>query len=54
MQMILLMSVVCGVSGLTLDMPELPDRHRGQSLRWKFHIENGGGTKGVPSAGLAD
>ena len=28
--------------------------HRGKSLWWKFHIENGGGTKGVPSQGLAD
>ena len=30
------------------------DWHRGKSLRWKFHVENGGGTKGVPSQGLAD
>ena len=28
--------------------------HRGKSLWWKFHIENGGRTKGVPSQGLAD
>ena len=30
------------------------DWHRGKSLRWKFHTENGGGTKGVPSQSLAD
>ena len=52
--MILLLSVICAASGFTLEMPELPDRHRWKCLRWKFHIENGGGTKGVPSAGLAD
>ena len=28
--------------------------HRGKSLWWKFHTEDGGGTKGVPSQGLAD
>ena len=30
------------------------DWHLGKSLRWKFHAENGGGTKGVSSQGLAD
>ena len=30
------------------------DWHRGKSLRWKFHVENGGGTKGVSSQSLAD
>ena len=56
MQMILLMSVICVASGFTLEMPETPrsDWHRGKSLWWKFHVENGGGTKGVPSQGLAD